>query len=813
MASWTPAERVQKNAAGEYRALIGGEWIPVEKAQKNESGQFRVMPKESKKEIIQSFNPSTMKATYGEEMPVSELGGGEQFSQGLGSRLMQVGGSIRELLPEWMRGKELPTSPEEQQRISEIKSTTPGMVGGAATDIALSAAPVSKTVQIAKALAPARTVIAPLAGGAVGSAGYYGATTPGSSEDRAKAAGEAALWSAGGELAVKGAGAGLPWAGRQLRDSFDIISGGKSYLPWSESSVERMAKKGLGKVAEQAGGKRDIITAALRAKEVVPGSKPTMKEAIAQENLRLAEQGKPQQLGAELVSLQDELAGIPGISGKYGTRAQEQEAAINKLSKSADESNALQMAEQEAKYAGQADKFAKREAYKQELAKSLAAKKERAGLVAPAANLEKLGETAKTLRRELKGSADEKSKTMLAETSKIAGNRKFDVSPVLAKADELKSSMKFDKDYVPSLFGKLDELRAKQKTSVILDLAGKPIKTGAQKPSADFDTLRELRQSAAADLRLVSGSADTASRQNARMLNSFIDEIDNVITAGGGNDDVAKSYGEFRDYYKKEYAPAFLQGTNIKQSLKDVTGAPKIKPEDVFANYLQAGSPTEMRQYIALYGKTKEGGKMMSDAVLDRYKKEVVFGGITPKKHDKFMEKYAAPLSVLKENGIDVGGKIAGIGTGVSRSEKMLSALKRDKTPKLETVKEIESSKSALEARDKIAKELAVSKEAERLGSKITKSQEGEVTKQSLHQLPPTLSTEGMITRFILSKSAKGSDKKVANLISDVLLDPKKTAAMLKEIRREELSNAIRGRRLDKASRAAGITSAAIGNN
>jgi hypothetical protein len=39
---WEPAESVAKNAAGEYRALIGGEWVPVEKAQKSASGEYRI---------------------------------------------------------------------------------------------------------------------------------------------------------------------------------------------------------------------------------------------------------------------------------------------------------------------------------------------------------------------------------------------------------------------------------------------------------------------------------------------------------------------------------------------------------------------------------------------------------------------------------------------------------------------------------------------------------------------------------------------------------------------------------------------------
>jgi len=40
--TWEPAERVQKNTAGEFRALINGEWVPVAKVQKSASGQYRV---------------------------------------------------------------------------------------------------------------------------------------------------------------------------------------------------------------------------------------------------------------------------------------------------------------------------------------------------------------------------------------------------------------------------------------------------------------------------------------------------------------------------------------------------------------------------------------------------------------------------------------------------------------------------------------------------------------------------------------------------------------------------------------------------
>lgn len=39
---WESAEKVQKNDAGEFRAMIGGEWVPVAKAQKSDTGEYRV---------------------------------------------------------------------------------------------------------------------------------------------------------------------------------------------------------------------------------------------------------------------------------------------------------------------------------------------------------------------------------------------------------------------------------------------------------------------------------------------------------------------------------------------------------------------------------------------------------------------------------------------------------------------------------------------------------------------------------------------------------------------------------------------------
>jgi hypothetical protein len=50
--NWQPVERVQKNDAGEFRALVGGEWVPASAAQKNDAGEYRA--------IISKSAPSTL---------------------------------------------------------------------------------------------------------------------------------------------------------------------------------------------------------------------------------------------------------------------------------------------------------------------------------------------------------------------------------------------------------------------------------------------------------------------------------------------------------------------------------------------------------------------------------------------------------------------------------------------------------------------------------------------------------------------------------------------------------------------------------
>lgn len=71
--SWEPAERVQKNDAGEYRALIGGEWVPVAKAQKSDAGEFRVMRSAVQKpaHLTGVENPDSVTSQWGSKFKPS----------------------------------------------------------------------------------------------------------------------------------------------------------------------------------------------------------------------------------------------------------------------------------------------------------------------------------------------------------------------------------------------------------------------------------------------------------------------------------------------------------------------------------------------------------------------------------------------------------------------------------------------------------------------------------------------------------------------------------------------------------------------
>lgn len=98
MAEWEPATKVQKNDAGQYRALIGDQWIPVAKAQKNSAGEYRILRTETqtKQPFLETWAQPPVRETdplktFGADVLTGATGlmrgGANLLSEGLGTKL------------------------------------------------------------------------------------------------------------------------------------------------------------------------------------------------------------------------------------------------------------------------------------------------------------------------------------------------------------------------------------------------------------------------------------------------------------------------------------------------------------------------------------------------------------------------------------------------------------------------------------------------------------------------------------------------------------------------------------------------------
>lgn len=171
-------------------------------------------------------------------------------------------------------------------------------------------------VGAARAVAPASTLGKVATG--VGTGAAYGTLTPTQEED---------FWPAKAEQAAIGAalGGAIPGVGA-------AVGKGVSYLdeltkPMYQGGVSRDVKKFL---TEKAGPEREkIISALQQAREIVPGSRPTAGQAIAQAT-------RPgDEFGGQFVKLESELARTPIVGTKlknvYGEQAARREDIINAI--------------------------------------------------------------------------------------------------------------------------------------------------------------------------------------------------------------------------------------------------------------------------------------------------------------------------------------------------------------------------------------------------------------------------------------------------------------------------------------------------
>lgn len=324
--SWESADKVQKNANGEFRAFIGGEWVPVAKAQKSASGEYRV---ERGLDLQGMQRDGLNRAAIRQQVETDPISQGAKAVSEEG------------VLPTWLAGKPSATLPE---RIASAPGTrfalgaAAPLIGAAqlmsnatgqqespdnlfrnsslrqleemkraggheGIDLMGMAGNIASPVMIkgAQALGPATTAGARIAqGAAIG--GAAGLTQPVTSPD---------YWTTKGEQATGGAvvGAAIPaaWEASKLLGR-GVRNVAQPYLgQWG-------ADQAAGRLANRTAGDRQAqVIAELRGSQpTVPGSNPTAGQASVGANS--AEFAALQKMASERAP--SEYFGPAGVEGQ-----------------------------------------------------------------------------------------------------------------------------------------------------------------------------------------------------------------------------------------------------------------------------------------------------------------------------------------------------------------------------------------------------------------------------------------------------------------------------------------------------------------
>ena len=314
--AWEPAERVQKNSAGEYRALIGGEWVPVEKAQKNSAGVYRVERSSAPKQPVISpewHKRAAESATRGELRAKGlrtpgPLGAWTLQPDKIADVATGMSGSLRgiaNLASDGLGDKIWPKAPGSEgtgaKLVGSLLDPVPYVVGGAIGKIA-PYAKVGGSGFLKGLQATGKNVLSgATAGGIIG----------GLSDEGTAASGAVT----GGVLM-----GGLPALGALTKWGYNTAK--SAIAPATEAGRTAFGQKYFQEVLGPARGK--VAAALSNPNAIIPGSPTTAADRIAAANV-----GQTDKFGSALVKAQDILATQPekGIADVAKSIVAKQEAA------------------------------------------------------------------------------------------------------------------------------------------------------------------------------------------------------------------------------------------------------------------------------------------------------------------------------------------------------------------------------------------------------------------------------------------------------------------------------------------------------
>ena len=268
-----------------------------------------------------------------------------------------------------------------------------------------------------------------------------------------------------------------------------------------------------------------------------------------------------------------------------------------------------------------------------------------------------------------------------AKAFAAAGDDKIDVSNVVKEAESIlgRELSTFDPSTAPATVGKLLSLQPKAP-------AAKPLGTGnvskyikqptppAEAPEVTLAQLDDVRKAINADIAAAARSSDPAAATTLRNLGNLHKSIDEAIANSATLSDEAKSlYRGALDTYRTQYAPRFKTGVNANLFKQTALNEPKLNPDDVVKTYFQPKGEREAQQFVTMFGKNADALKVARSGIEDLYRREVTdaAGRVTPEAHAKFVKKYADPLRILDDAGVNVSQRLDVVAKDAARLAKI----------------------------------------------------------------------------------------------------------------------------------------------
>lgn len=263
-----------------------------------------------------------------------------------------------------------------------------------------------------------------------------------------------------------------------------------------------------------------------------------------------------------------------------------------------------------------------------------------------------------------------------------AGNAKIDVSKVVNEAERIldRKLSSFATETAPDTVRKLRGFvpSVPEAETMAIGKAGfKTAKTPTPPPATPEATLQQLddvRKAINADIAAASTSNAPMAATTLRNLRQLHSAIDDAVKSSTVLPEEAKTlYKGALDAYRTQYAPRFKEGINANLFKQTSLQETKIKPEDVVSKYFQPKGESEAKDFLRLFDKNPDAMKIARTGIEDLYRREVTdtAGRVTPETHAAFLKKYAEPLKILDDAGMNITTRVGVVAKDAARLAKI----------------------------------------------------------------------------------------------------------------------------------------------